>query len=396
MRQKFCFILFFAVLFSMSLTAQSDTEVHLFDILVKGNTLELANQRNISNNKGYDNQPSFYNDNQVLFASTRNGQTDIASYNIRDKKVHWINDTGFGSEYSPTKIPNQKAVSAIRLDTTGLQRLYSYDYKTGKNKEVVKDLVIGYHTWYTKDILISSVLADGALDLVVSDLKKGTNTTQQKKIGRSLHKIPNSNLISYVSKEQDAWEIRSLNPLTGESKKIINTIPEAEDMCWLINGTILMSKGNHIFSFHPEKDDNWQLFTSFEDPNLYNITRVSTNATSSLLAVVSDVSPEVIVQEQMDAYNARDIDRFMATYANGIKLYDFPNTLTTDGKDAVRKLFESFFSSTPDLHYIVKNRMIIGNKVIDEEYITANGNTFSAVAIYEIENGKIAKVTFIR
>lgn len=380
----------------MSLTAQSDTEVHLFDILVKGNTLELANQRNISNNKGYDNQPSFYNDNQVLFASTRNGQTDIASYNIRDKKVHWINDTGFGSEYSPTKIPNQKAVSAIRLDTTGLQRLYSYDYKTGENKEVVKDLVIGYHTWYTKDILISSVLADGGLDLVVSDLKKGTNTTQQKKIGRSLHKIPNSNLISYVSKEQDTWEIRSLNPLTGESKKIINTIPEAEDMCWLINGTILMSKGNRIFSFHPDKDDAWQLFTSFEDPNLYNITRVSTNATSSLLAVVSDVSPEVIVQEQMDAYNARDIDRFMATYANGIKLYDFPNTLTTDGKDAARKLFESFFASTPDLHYIVKNRMIIGNKVIDEEYITANGNTFSAVAIYEIENGKIAKVTFIR
>jgi hypothetical protein len=40
--------------------------------------------------------------------------------------------------------------------------------------------------------------------------------------------------------------------------------------------------------------------------------------------------------------------------------------------------------------------MVIGNKVIDEEYITANGNHFSAIAIYEIENGKIAKVTFIR
>jgi hypothetical protein len=44
----------------------------------------------------------------------------------------------------------------------------------------------------------------------------------------------------------------------------------------------------------------------------------------------------------------------------------------------------------------IKNRIIIGNKVIDEEYITANGQNFSAVAIYEVQNGKIAKVTFIQ
>ena len=43
----------------------------------------------------------------------------------------------------------------------------------------------------------------------------------------------------------------------------------------------------------------------------------------------------------------------------------------------------------------MKNRIVIGNKVIDKEYITANGDTFSAVAIYEVANGKIAKVTFI-
>ncbi|MEP0265206.1 hypothetical protein [Dokdonia sp.] len=288
MRQKFCFILFFAILSSMSLIAQSDTEVYLFDVLVKGEKLELANQRNISNNKGYDNQPSFYNDNQVLFASTRQGQTDIASYNIRDGKIAWINDTGFGSEYSPTKIPNQKAVSAIRLDTTGLQRLYAYDYTSGTSKEVIKDLVIGYHTWYTKDILISSVLADGGLDLVVSDLKKGTNHTQQKKIGRSLHKIPNSDLLSYISKEKDIWEIKSIHPVTGATQTIIQTIPEAEDMCWLLNGTILMPKGNVIYAFNPKTDSTWRVFTIFKDSKIFNITRITTNSTSSLLALVSD------------------------------------------------------------------------------------------------------------
>lgn len=267
--------------------AQSNTDVHLFDIVAKGDQLELTNQRNISNNDGYDNQPSFYNDNQVLFASTRNQQTDIASYNVRDAQIHWINDTGYGSEYSPTKIPNQKAISAIRLDTTGLQRLYRYDFETGKSNVLIKDLVIGYHAWYTNDILVSAVLADSGLDLVVSNLKDGSNYTQQKKIGRSLHKIPNSDLISYISKENDIWEIKSIHPITGATQTIIQTIPEADDMCWLSNGTILMPKGNTIYAFNPKTDTTWRVFKMFKDPTLYDITRIATNSTSSLLSLVS-------------------------------------------------------------------------------------------------------------
>ena len=40
-------------------SAQPNTEVYLFDIAIKENTLPLINKRNISNNPGYDNQPFF-------------------------------------------------------------------------------------------------------------------------------------------------------------------------------------------------------------------------------------------------------------------------------------------------------------------------------------------------
>ncbi len=391
---RLSFLLF--VLFSTISVAQPNTEVYLFDVVPKDNQYTLDNQRNISNNEGYDNQPSFYNDNQVLFAATRQGQTDIASYNVRDHKISWVNATGQGSEYSPTKIPGKKAVSSIRLDTTGLQRLYQYDFKSGKDKELVKDLVIGYHTWIDQDMIASAVLADGGLNLVISNLKNKTNDTLQKKIGRSLHKIPNSNRISYISKENEQWEIRSIDPITGANTKIISTIPRTEDMCWLLNGTILMPKDNIIYKFNPETDQNWSVFTSFDDPNLWNITRISTNAISSQLALVSEVSPEVIVQRQLEAYNARNIEAFLDTYSDNIKLYNFPQQLTTDGKVAMRDRFSNFFKNTPDLHCEIKNRIIKGNKVIDEEYVTANGQHFTAVAIYEITNNQISKVTFIR
>ena len=86
----------------------------------------------------------------------------------------------------------------------------------------------------------------------------------------------------------------------------------------------------------------------------------------------------------------------MNDYAADVKLYAYPNTLQTEGKEAMRKSYKDWFERTPDLRAFIKKRIVIGNKVIDEEQVTANGKIFEAVAIYEVENGKIIKVTFIQ
>lgn len=282
------FILSVLAFFTNVVIGQPDTEVYLFDLVLEDGTYMFQNKRNISNNEGYDNQPYFYNDNQVLFASTRNGQTDIASYNIRDKTINWINSTLQGSEYSPTKIPNKKAVSSIRLDTTGLQRLYEYSYKSGKNKELIKDLVIGYHTWYNKHIIISAVLEDGGLDLVVSNLKTKTNKTLVKKIGRSLHKTPNTNLVSFISKEKEPWTIKSIDPVTGAINTITEVIDGKEDMCWLLNGVIHMPSGNTIYYFNPNGEKTWKVLTTFDDPRLQKISRIAVNSLNNQIVLVSE------------------------------------------------------------------------------------------------------------
>ncbi len=284
------FLILIVAFLNFALSAQPDTEVYVFDLSAKENRFEVSNQRNISNNKGYDNQPSFYNDTTILFAATRNGQTDIAKYNVQNQKLDWISNTQQGSEYSPTKIPNQKAISAIRLDTTGKQLVYRYDDKKGTSEVLINDLIVGYHTWFTKDIIVSSVLEDGGLSLVISNLADKTNKTVQKKVGRSLHKIPNSQRISYISKENDIWEIKSLDPVSGVTQKIIHTIPEAEDMCWLSNGAILMGKGNKIFKFNPKSDKEWSIFYMFQNSEIQKITRIAVNSKGTLLALVSETS----------------------------------------------------------------------------------------------------------
>lgn len=129
---------------------------------------------------------------------------------------------------------------------------------------------------------------------------------------------------------------------------------------------------------------------------LYEVNNGEISSMRFIFDKADTQNPATIVQQQMKAYNTRDIDAFLDTYADGIEVYNFPNEARYNGKQKMRESYSTFFGSTPDLNYVVKNRMIVSNIVIDEEYITANGNNFSAVAIYEVENGKIAKVTFLR
>ncbi|MFK7749573.1 MAG: DUF6265 family protein [Kordia sp.] len=278
------------IMIPLAVFCQSDTEVYLFDLSTENNQIQLTNGKNISNNEGYDNQPSFQYENTILFASTRNGQTDVISYATDSGKKRWLTDTKQGSEYSPTSIPTTKDFSAIRLDTTGLQ--YLYRYRSGKGKALLKDLVIGYHVWNSRNILVSFVL-DEPHRLVVSNFKKNTHLTMDTNIGRSLHNIPNSKLVSYISKKNATWEIRSLDTKTGETKKIANTVPNVEDMCWLADGTILMGKGKALYRFDPKKDTEWKIVKLFDKENFDNITRITANKRNNSLVLVAEKEKEL-------------------------------------------------------------------------------------------------------
>jgi len=382
--------------FCITSYAQTDTDVILFDITPDGETFKLSNKRNISNNDGYDNQPSFYNDNQVVFASTRNSQTDIATYNVRDNKVTWINDTKIGSEYSPTKIPGAKAVSAIRLDTSGLQRLYRYDFTTGTSELLVKDLVIGYHVWVNDSELLAAVLAENRLDLVHINIKTGQNEVLKENVGRSLHKIPNSQLLSYVDKSQETWAIHSINPNTGEDKKVIQIGKESEDICWLLDGTLLVGYKNYLLKYNPKHDQNWVPLKNFTDPEVNTISRLSTNATSTMLAIVSAESPAKIIDKQVTAFNTRDLDAFANCFSKDVVVKRFPSDTMYTGREQLKGYYNNFYSRVKNVKVEINKRLISGNKVIDEEIVSLDGKIERQATIYEVENGTIKSMTFIQ
>jgi hypothetical protein len=107
-------------------------------------------------------------------------------------------------------------------------------------------------------------------------------------------------------------------------------------------------------------------------------------------------SPTELADQQLLAYNAHNLEAFLAAYSDDVEIYDWrTNTLQTKGKEAMRKRY-SFLNQAAKLHCNLVNRIVQGNIVVDHEEILTDKGTFKAIAVYEIKNGKIAKVWFPR
>jgi putative hydrolase of HD superfamily len=108
-------------------------------------------------------------------------------------------------------------------------------------------------------------------------------------------------------------------------------------------------------------------------------------------------SPLAIVQAQLEAYNAKDIDALLTTYAPDAEQYQLHGELLARGHEQMRPRFLTRFSE-PDLHASLISRTVMGNIVIDSELITRNFpegvGTVEMLCIYEIANGRIQKASF--
>ena len=105
---------------------------------------------------------------------------------------------------------------------------------------------------------------------------------------------------------------------------------------------------------------------------------------------------EAVVQQQLDAYNALDIDAFVALYSEDVEVYDYPSTLRYKGRDTLRERYAALFAQAPELHAELLDRLVAGNTVIDSERVTAGGpQALEAVAVYRVEEGLITSVMFL-
>jgi hypothetical protein len=103
------------------------------------------------------------------------------------------------------------------------------------------------------------------------------------------------------------------------------------------------------------------------------------------------------VEEHIQAYNARDLERFVACFSADCVMEDARGAVVARGHADLRELFERVFAESPELHCEVVHRTRVGEYVVDEEHITGrSGGEQRVVVISHVGAGVIDHQRVIR
>lgn len=121
-------------------------------------------------------------------------------------------------------------------------------------------------------------------------------------------------------------------------------------------------------------------------------------ATIAVCAVpLAGMTPEELIQKQVDAYNAHDLDAFVACYGKDIEFRTLDGNVNPEkGTGALRKGYADLFKRYPELRVKVLKRIRQGAYVIDQQQAEGMGpNPITVTAIYQTDQDKIIRVWYL-
>lgn len=281
------FIILSSALFFTSVAQQPPgTDIVLLDLTSrKKKPLAVSNPVNITNRAGYDNQPFFHPSLPLLYYASAydQGRTDIMQFDLQQKITRPVTKTS-EREYSPTVTPDRQFISCIIQRDNNAQDLGKYPLTGGEPVIIIDQLIVGYHAWLDADNLLLFVLGQPNT-LRWYHISNKQDRIIRENIGRSLHKIPGEDAISFVDKSENDWMIRKVKR-NGEIEFITPALPNREDLAWTPDGKILMSDGEKLFFWQPGKSKSWEPVTMPAGFSPRGITRLAISASGNKLAMV--------------------------------------------------------------------------------------------------------------
>ena len=105
-----------------------------------------------------------------------------------------------------------------------------------------------------------------------------------------------------------------------------------------------------------------------------------------------------VAQKQLDAYNAQDLDTYVSFFAGDCVVSGLNGTPTETSRDAIKARYAKAFAQFPENKAVLKNRIAVGNTVVDHELVirAPGGEQFEIIAIYTFKDGLIARVDFAK
>lgn len=244
---------------------QLNTDIYLITLNTAKGKLTSTEPLNITNRKGYDNQPSFSNNGKrIYYSANYSGTNDIYCYDIESGRTFTITNTPGTSEFSPTEAPEGGSILSVFIEKDSVtQRVWRINLRNRKEKvfganhdsigyfwPLVNELVSGpsfmsngvsVRRSYTEYDLAVFVLGTNeynhTLRIIDPFRKQRPEKILDDSIGRCIRTVEGKHMLTYVKKTArgnflkfyDQWQ-----------RKVVAEYflgRENEDYCW--NGTVL-------------------------------------------------------------------------------------------------------------------------------------------------------------
>lgn len=282
-------LLFLLLITHLIIKAQMpESDVWLFKIKSNNqNQLELVDSLNLSNRKGYDNQPTFSKDEkQIYYVSVRDDkQADIYTYNIKNKKILQLTKT-IESEYSPQFSLNENKLSVVTVEKDSSQTIHIMDGKNGLNITRFDFDSVGYYQFLNADTIVYYKLTEPH-SLRMHVIKTGEDKWLCNHPIRGFKTINRSKLIYGI---KDSVKVNyfiydfNLNKATAFA-----TYPSTnEDAIWHPEFGLMKSEGAKILRYIITKKE-WVVFFDLSNYKIKKITRFLFDSKNKYLIVVNNI-----------------------------------------------------------------------------------------------------------
>ncbi len=264
------------------------TDVYLYRFARLGMGSGISN---ISNRRGYDNQPAWISNSRILYTTQLPGQTDIYEIDFEAASIRRVTSTP-ESEYSAAPSPDGSSFTVVRVEADSAQRLWKFP-NSGEAPSVILPGIkpVGYFAWLDMNRLALFVLGNPAT-LQIADVRTGAARVAARDIGRSLQRVPGSNRASFLHREGNAWVLKTIDPAlrsdsTFDIQRIVVMPDSADYVAWRSATEVYTAAGSRILRLRLP-GSAWTVVDDLADKGIRRISRIAVSPDGSRLALVAD------------------------------------------------------------------------------------------------------------
>jgi hypothetical protein len=294
--------LVFALALSHAAAAQIlETEVWVGKVDLRDGAFEVSELKNISQHRGYDNQPSFLPDGRSLLYTTEAESLDetglgvhAVRYDLRTGKATPLRDA---RGFSPTPTVDGE----IMLLRQG--GVWLHDARGKLRRALTQTTQAGYFTRFEDDAWVL-FMNDKDRRIVLYD--PGTHALETIITGAitAPYREPRHRSVTFVTQSET---VRTLHRLDIDTKNLLTLatipFPTGGHHVWTTRNTILMASGSAIHEWDPQHPNDWRVVHRFDDPDLQGITRIALSPAGDRIALVSVARDETVLRNSRAAAN---------------------------------------------------------------------------------------------